>query len=254
MKDQLVFDTTDVDTIADSDHVGSHTLSGSGKLIDSTTAASKEWLNVASMLYDSTGAAITDSNPLAVSVKDGVNVEVDLSHVDDSVRLGNGTDFFTSTSENGDIALDVHISNSDLDIRDLVADTDSVGSFTKDGAGTSITSSVVGANTGLDVNIINSLSVNDAALAETSLVSAAETLDVASTAQDIIASPLADRKYLFVYNNDNRKMFIGGAGVTEANGFPISPSSYMELRAGSAVAIEFISSKLDHEIRTLELK
>ena len=35
MKDVLVFDTTDVDTRADSDHVGAHTLSGTGSLITS---------------------------------------------------------------------------------------------------------------------------------------------------------------------------------------------------------------------------
>jgi hypothetical protein len=93
----------------------------------------------------------------------------------------------------------------------------------------------------------------DVALAQTAIANAAETLDVASTAQDIIASPLSDRKYVYVYNIDNRQMFIGANGVTAANGFPISPGSYMELRAGAAVDIEYVSPKLNHEIRTMEL-
>lgn len=96
-------------------------------------------------------------------------------------------------------------------------------------------------------------SSSDPSLANSSIANAAETLDVANTAQNIVASPLSNRKYLYVYNNDNQKMFIGASGVTSSNGFPISPGSYMELRIGSAVDIEFVSPKLNHEIRTMEL-
>ena len=97
------------------------------------------------------------------------------------------------------------------------------------------------------------LTVNDASLALTAIASAAETLDAVNTAQNIIVSPLANRKYLWIYNNDNKKAFIGQSGVTAANGFPVSPGAYMELRAGAAIDIEFVSDKLNHEIRTLEL-
>jgi hypothetical protein len=258
MKDQLVFDTTDVDTIADSDHVGSHTLAGDGTLITATGGA------------------------LDVNIKTSdIQIAVDLVHTEDSIRLGDGTAFFTSTSENGDIALDVHISNSDLDIRDLVfatdkvdvsgssvtvsatdldirdlvAASDSVSSYTMDGTGTAITSRAEDGGQALDVHVTGSgpLTVNDAALADTSIIATANTLAVASTSEDVVASPLADRKYLFVYNNDNRKMFIGGTGVTEASGFPISPGSYMELRAGDSADVEYVSAKASHAIRTLEL-
>jgi len=107
----------------------------------------------------------------------------------------------------------------------------------------------------LYVNVASSseLTVNDAALANTAIASAAATLAVAGTAQDIIATPLASRKYLWIYNNDNRKMFVGQSGVTAANGFPISPGAYMELRAGAAIDVEFVSDKLNHAIRTLEI-
>ena len=163
-KKRLVFDVSTAGSIADSDNVGAWVRAGDdGAQISSQNVNSQDWLNTASLLYDETGAAISDANPLAVSVKDGVNVEVDLSHLDDSVRLGDGTSFFTSTSENGDIALDVHISNSnievtqgtdpwvigdggnsitvdavDLDIRDLSAAQDSIESWLHDGAGTAL--------------------------------------------------------------------------------------------------------------------
>lgn len=260
-KEQLVFDTTDATSIAHSDKVGSHTLAGDGTLIGSQNVNSEDWLNTASILYDEAGAAISDANPLAVSVKDGVNVEVDLSHVDDSLALGDGTDLFTSTTVGADIGLDVNIINAsltvtatDLDIRDLTAASDSVASNLFDGAGTALTSTLVGADQALDVNVANDISINDAALADTAIANAANTLSVADTAQDIVASPLASRKYLYVRNMDNKKIYIGSTGVSAANGFPMSPGSVAEFRVGASVDIEFVgSSGSTPEIRTLEL-
>jgi hypothetical protein len=277
-KDQLIFDVTDANTIADSDSVGAYVRSSDGTLITSTGTA------------------------LDVNVAGGVNVEVDLSHVDDSVRLGDGTSFFTSTSENSDIALDVHISNTsiavtatdldirdlvfatdsvdvsgstilgitndvsiddggnsitvdavDLDIRDLTAASDSVQSNMFDGAGTALTSTLVGADQALDVNLVNTISINDAALADTAILAAADTLAAAGTAEKVVATNLADRKYLFVRNNDNRVMYVGGSGVDAATGFPVSPGSVIELRAGAAMDVYYDSAKSGHAIRTLEL-
>ena len=239
MKDQLNFDVTDANTIADSDSVGAFVRSSDGTLITHSTVGGKEALDV--------------------SIADGINVEVDLSHLDDSVRLGDGTAFFTSTSENGDIALDVHISNTSLvvtatqlDIDDLNATDDAVASHLFDGAGTALTSTLVGADQALDVNIVQSVSVDDA-LANTAILSAAASLTTAATAEKVVATNLAARKYLFVRNNDNRVMYIGGAAVDAATGFPVSPGSVVELRAGAAVDVYYDSAKTGHVIRTLEL-
>jgi len=308
MKDQLIFDVTDANTIADSDSIGAFLRASDGTLLTHSDVGGKKALDV--------------------SIADGVNVEVDLSHIDDSVRLGDGTSFFTSTSENGDIALDVHLSNTsiavtatdldirdlafatdkvdvsgsevsldaatlaaletinavqsgvwdigtvtsitndvniadggnsitvdavDLDIRDITAVSDSIASHMFDGAGTALTSTLVGGDQALDVNISNEISVNDAALADTAILSAADTLAAAGTAEKVVASNLAARKYLSIYNNDNRKMYIGGSGVDATNGFPVSPGSYVELRAGAAVDVYYDSGKNGHAIRTLEL-
>lgn len=307
MKKKLIFDVTDSNTIAASDSVGAYLRASDGTLIDHQNVNSENWINVAALLYDDAGAAISDSNPLAVSVKDGVNVEVDLSHIDDSVRLGDGTNFFTSTSENGDIALDVHVSNSDLDIRDLVYTQDSIeayqgGSWTiasitndvniadggnsitvddggssltvdasdldirdlsqaqdsiqswlYDSAGNGLTSTLVGSDQALDVNLVNTISVNDAALANTAIASAANALGVANTAEDIVASPLANRKYLFVMNNGNRTIYIGASGVTSANGYPLNPQDEIIMRAGASIDIEWVGPNTNQEVRTLEL-
>jgi len=238
---------------------------------------------------------------LDVNIAKGLNVEVDLSHTDDSIRLGDGTDYFTSTSENSDISLDVHISNTslevtasdldirdlvfatdkvdvsgstllgitndvsiddggnsitvdaiDLDIRDLTAASDSVASHLFDGAGTALTSTLVGADQALDVNVVQTIGTDDA-LADTAILSAADTLAAAATAEKVVASNLANRKYLFVRNNDNRTMYVGASGVDKDNGFPVSPGSVIELRAGASVDVYYDSEKSGHAIRTLEL-
>ena len=242
-KTKLVFDVTDVDTIAASDSVGAFLRASDGTLLTHSDVGGKKALDV--------------------SIADGVNVEVDLSHVDDSVRLGDGTDFFTSTSENGDVALDVHISNTsiavtatdldvrdlthvsdsvkvgdgtdflavnadgsinsvvtatDLDIRDLLFSQDSVTSYTADASGNLITSTDLGGGVrGLDVNVGNTIAVNDAALADTAIAAKVKTLATGGTAEDIITSPLANRKYLFVMNNSNKMVYVGGTGVTASN-------------------------------------
>lgn len=308
MKDHLIFDVTDANTILDSDSVGAFLRASDGTLLTHTDVSGKKALDV--------------------RLAEGVDVEVDLSHLDDSVRLGDGTNFFTSTSENGDIALDVHLSNSsiavtatdldirdltsvsdsvsavqsgtwnigtvasitgdvsiddggnsitvdgtvavsgisgtvavtqstspwvvsavDLDIRDLVAASDSVASHLFDGAGTALTSTLVGSDQSLDVNVTQSV---DGSTANTAILSAADTLAAAGTAEKVIASNLAARKKLFVYNNDNRKMYIGGSAVDAATGFPVSPGSYIELAAGPSVDVYYDSAKSGHAIRTLE--
>lgn len=53
-------------------------------------------------------------------------VEVVIDHTEDSIRLGNGTSFLTSTTVSSDIGLDVYIINENLDIRDLSASQDNV--------------------------------------------------------------------------------------------------------------------------------
>jgi len=309
--EKLVFDVTDANTIADSHSVGAYVRSSDGTLITHSTVGGKEALDV--------------------SLADGVNVEVDLSHVDDSVRLGDGTTLFTGTTVGPDTGLDVNIINAsiavtatdldirdlvfatdsvdvsgsevsldaatlaaletinavqsgvwdigtvttltgitndvniadggnsitvdavDLDIRDLTAASDSVASHLFDGAGTALTSTLVGGDQALDVNISNTISINDAALADTAILSAADTLAAAGTAEKVVAANLASRKYLFVKNHDNRVMYVGGSGVDAATGFPVSPGSVIELRAGASVDVYYDSAKSGHAIRTLEL-
>jgi hypothetical protein len=159
----------------------------------------------------------------------------------------------------GEIAINdggnsITVDATDLDIRDLTAASDSVESWTHDGTGTAITSTAENGDQALDVHISNAGDIgDDFALADTAIAHAANALDVADTAEDVVASPLANRKYLFIYNNGNRRAYIGASGVSAAAGFPVSPGSYLELRAGASLDIEWVSADTNQEIRTLEL-
>lgn len=294
MKDHLIFDVTSAATIADSDSVGAYIRSSDGTLIDHQTINASEWLQVASALFDSAGNGITSSgNALDVNIASSdIQIDVDLVHTEDSVRLGDGTNFLTSTTVGADIGLDVNLINasivvtasdldirdlvytsdsvtayqgtdpwvigdggnsitvdaSDLDIRDLTAASDSVAAYLSDGAGNAIGST----SNALDVYITNaSLTVSDAALANTAFANAAKT--VADSAVTVVTSPLSARKYLDIYNNGNLKIYLGDASVTTANGFPLSPGSYMEFRAGAAQALYMVSATAaTQDVRTLE--
>jgi len=177
-------------------------------------------------------------NALVINADGSLNVNADISVVNGSDKAED------SAHASGDIGTYI------LGVRqDTLASSTSA-----DGDYGSLKLSAAGA---LYVNLAESsaaIEVNDAALANTAILSSANTLGTADTAEAVVASALADRKYLSIYNNDNRKIFIGGSGVSAANGFPISPGSYMDLRAGAASAVFFVgSASQTPEIRVLEL-
>jgi len=196
---------------------------------------------------------------------DAIDLDIrDLTHVSDSVQIGDGTDLLAVnadgsiniTDNGGSLTVDA----TDLDIRDLthVSDSIKVGDgtdFLAVNADGSINITDNGGSLTVDgtVSISGTVTVSDAALANTAIANAANTLAVGGTAEDVVASPLANRKYLFIYNYDNREAFLGATGVTPANGFPLSPGSLIELRCGASVDIEWVGPTTGHEIRTLEL-
>lgn len=282
-KDSLVFDTTDAQSIADSDSIGAFIRSADGTLITHTTVGGKEALDVrvaeginvevdldaaddsvAAWMNDGAGNAIGSTGG-ALHISDaGGSITVDATDLD--IRaLAFATDSVDVSGSSVSISGDVNVtqgtspwvvSATDLDIRDLTAVSDSVQAWAHDGAGTALTSSLIGSFQALDVNVVASeeLTVNDAALANTAIATAALTLAVANTPQDIVASPLANRKYLYIKNMSNQEMYIGASGVTAANGFPLSPSAIAELRLGAAVDIEFVGrTGQTPTIRTMEL-
>lgn len=348
MKDQLVFDTTDANTIADSDSVGAFLRSDDGTLLTHTTDGSREALDVFTELGQAEDAAHSsgDIGAMALAVRndtEGSLVDTDGDYaplqVDSSGRLrviadldvvnlsekdedsahtsGDTGDYVlavradarptdANTSADGDYAsffvnangeLYVKATDTDALLTTIDADTSSIATDASTIAGdtTSIDATLtalsqdedaahtsgdagiqalavrndtlaaladtdgdyaplqVDADGALYVNVANEISIDDAALADTAIASAANALGAANTAEDVVASPLANRKYLFIRNSGNRTAYIGASGVSAADGFPLSPGSVLELRAGPSIDIEWVSANTSQEIRTLEL-
>jgi hypothetical protein len=277
---KLVFDTTSAGTILDSDSVGAFVRSSDGTIITHTTNDTKEGLDV-NVINDS--IEVTAEN---LDIRD-------LTHDSDSVKVGDGTDFLAInedgsiniTDNGGSLTVDAE----NLDIRDLTAASDSVAAHLADGAGTALTSTLVDDKQALDVNIVEGVNVevdlsheddsvalgdgtnlltsttigddigldvnviNNPATANAAIKSTAGSLTAAGTAQKVVATNLAARKFLFINNTFNRNIFIGGNDVSVSNGFPLSPGAAIELLAGANVDVYFDSTTTGATIRNLEL-
>lgn len=202
--------------------------------------------------YDIRAMDVHVVNPLDVNIISPVVIDVDL----DGVYSGGNTD-------PDNVGVIVHARAA------TPGDTDQTFRTT---GGIANADAVVAANVhGADVNSYNmvyngstwdrltgtngAMNVSDAALANSTLIATPKAL-LASTATDVISSPLPNRKYLWLYNNHNREMYIGGTGVTVATGLPLPVGSLLEMRAGAAVVVRAISEAAttgDRNLRTMEL-
>lgn len=216
MINRLVFDTTDVDTIAASSNVGAFLRSADGTLLTSTDVGGKQALDV--------------------RIAEGINVEVDLTFAEDSVNVS-GSDVTVSNT--------VTVSATDLDTRDLNSATDSVTVLATD----LDIRDLAFATDKVDVTG-SSVTVNDAALANTAIKQTSATI---TTVASLFAAPLASRKYALIFNNGNRTVYVGTTGVTALDGFPIFPGGLLQLRAGAAVGIQAVADSGSQNMRLLEL-
>lgn len=245
---KLVFDPA---TAADSANVGAYLRASDGTLLTHTDVSGKKALDV--------------------NIVEGVNVEVDLSHLDDSVRLGNGTDFFTSTTENGDTSLDVHISNTSIVVTatalDIRALTNADVVTAEQGTSPWVVSATqldiddldaandnVAISDGTDTLAINTDGSINTKPAGASTAAYGAT-SVGNTATDIVGTDLADRIQILIQNKSaSRDVFIGSnASVTTANGILLAAGASMVLDAGAGINVHGITAVGTADVRYLEL-
>lgn len=216
--------------------------------------------NVGAYLRGSDGTLITQTGgALDVNVVGGVNVEVDLSHVDDSVKIGDGTDFL---AVNADGSINAVVTATNLDIRDLAFATDKV-----DVSGSSVTVSA----TDLDIrNLSHSqdsvkigdgtdfLAVNTDGSINTKPAGASSAAygatSVTTTATDIVGTDLTNRIQILIQNLGSKDCYIGSnSSVTTSNGVLLSPGSSMVLDAGAGINVHGITASGTASIRYFEL-
>jgi len=284
----LVFDPTATEA---GSNVGAYIRAGSdGDLIASQTIAAEEWLNSAAALHDGSGNAISSvGGALSVTAaseyaEDSAHTSGDLGsfglgiRVDDLAAVpagllagtegdyqgfilaasgglfveGNGFDIRSLSSVSDSVSIadggnSITVDAIDLDIRDLTAASDSVQAWAHDGTGTAI-GSTAGA---LDVNIASGDIDDDLANVAIENTSTA----VSTTAVDVVATSLANRKHLLIANLGNKGLFFGKNGVTTANGFPIYPREKMSARIGAAIVPQIIgeAGASGEDLRVMEL-
>lgn len=249
-KEKLNFDATDADTLAASDKVGAHILSDDGTAITHHTVGADEGLDVyilnSSIAVSATDLDIRDLSFATDSVDvSGSEVSLDAATLAalETVTVLQGTDPWVIGDGGGSITVDA----TDLDIRDLTAASDSVAAWLSDGSGNAISSS----GGALDVNIQSSdieIDVEDDK-ANTALLSTQK--DVSTTGA-ILASQLANRRFMWFQNVGNKNVFIGASGVTSANGIRMSPGAIAEFRFGPALSLHAVSAAGTQDCRVLE--
>lgn len=232
MLHRLLFDVTAPDESA---NVGAFVRAGDdGTLIGHVSDALKVNISNASIAVTATNLDIRD----LVFATDKVDVSGSSVSITGDVNVTQGTSPWV-------------VSATNLDIRDLTAASDSVQAWAFDGAGTALTSTLVSGKQALDVNVANAITTSDAALANVALANEADSITTTSGAA--IASPLANRKYVMLYNNGSKIVYLGAGTVTAANGFPLPPGSFLEARLGAAVAINAIAQSGTQDIRVLQM-
>jgi hypothetical protein len=153
--------------------------------------------------------------------------------------------------QNGD--LDVNITNAslvvtatDLDIRDLSQAQDNVAI----GDGTTLyTGTTVGSDHALDVNVVQSV---DPSTANTAILTTAKS--ATSTQSALLSSQLAARKFMFVQNLGNRRVFLAEAGAADAaaTGLRLSPGAVAEFKIGPSVSLDVEAAGGTQDVRVLE--
>lgn len=233
-KHAILFDPSETDC----DNVGAYLRSSDGTLLTHTTAGSKEALDV--------NIAASD-----------IQLEVDLDHTEDSVRLGDGTSFFTSTSENGDIALDVHLSNSNIEVTQGTSPWvigDGGGSITVDFTRLDDSTDTVAIGDGTDTLVIESDGSINVNSSESGFSGCNyESVSVGTTATDLLATELANRKSISIQNLGSKPIFIGcDNSVTDTNGTKIPKGATAEFRMGDSIDVHAITTTGTVDVRILE--
>lgn len=246
----LSYDPADV---ADSHKVGSYMLAGDdGTAIGHVSDALKVNLTNASVDVTATNLDIRDLTHVSDSVKVGdgtdflaingdgsinatvsaTNLDIrDLTHASDSVKVGDGTDFL---AVNNDGSINAVVTATNLDIRDLTHASDSV----KIGDGTDF----------LAINTDGSLNVASAAYDTVS----SDAITVGTSAVELVAgSPVANRRYLLIQNISSNPIYIGASGVTTSNGVQIPKSGNLAVDASQGVYA--IAGTASNAVRILEL-
>ena len=164
--------------------------------------------------------------------KTGLDVNVggiDLSHTNDSVRLGDGTNLTVVTA------------NGELKVKDsdLLTEVESVDSrlTTLENAisGNRLAVNVTDGTDSLAINSDGSINANVVDYPNSAVLSTASTVTTSSAV--LLASQLTNRRIIYVQNLSNKDIFIGGSAVSVANGLRVARGATVDFPFGDQISL-----------------
>lgn len=173
----------------------------------------------------------------------------DLSHAQDSVKIGDGTDFLAINNDgsinvvgsftiNGQYAEDSAHSSGNVGLYNLAVRADAPA----------VATSADGDYASQTVDAYNRSWVNSGA--NIAIAAGAATV---TTSSALLVAAAAGQRRIKIYNNGSKRVFVGPSGVSSANGWIIDPGVDEELEIGPNIALHAVSSSGSQEIRYLQL-
>lgn len=215
-KDKLTYDSTDANSIAASDIIGAYILSPITVSLDG--------------VYDGGSNTDPDNAGMIVHVRAATPADADQ------------TKRTTGAAASGDAVVAANVHGLD------------VNSFAMAYNGTTW-DRVTSTSGSINVNVTGSsgtATVSDSALANTAIKSTAT--GATTTAAVIVASALANRKYLTLQNLGASAVYFGDTTVTASTGLRLSNGAMLEgLRIGPAIAPKVLTSAGTADCRIMEL-
>jgi hypothetical protein len=189
--------------------------------------------------------AVEANGSINVNILGGINVEVDLSHVDDSVKIGDGTDFMLV---NADGSINVK-SSSDVD-DDAPHTENGVSVAGRAVSGLLAALSTTGDKYDLLADLYRRTWVNTSR--NIAVLNSAAT--VTSTAAQVLVSPLAGRRELTIQNVSNTDAYLGSsAGVTSTTGLLIPKQGSATYELAEDIDIFMVTASGSANIRFWEM-
>lgn len=194
--------------------------------------------------------AVTD-NGGSLTV-DATDLDIrDLSHAQDNVAIAQGGNTMVVNADGSiNVNADISIVNGFEKAEDAAHASGDIGGFMLSVREDTLASSTSasGDYQAFKTDALGRLWMND-----THQTIAHAAVSVTTTATDLVASDLANRKRILIQNRGNRAIYIGGAAVTTANGMEVAGGSVAELDIGPGVNIHAITDSGSQNVRVLEL-
>lgn len=232
-KEKLIYISS---TPSDGDAVASF-LHASGGALTSTTVGSDEALDV----------NIVQSVTLTVQATD-FDIR-DLSHTQDSIRIGDGTDFL-AVNPDGSINVNANVSIDAMYQEDAPHTSADEGLYTL-----SVRQDVYASSTSADGDYqsfksdnFGRLWVNDSA--QSAMANGAATV---TTTSALLVAANSGRREILIQNLGNKAIFVGASGVSAANGIRIAAGGNVALRIGDNIALHAVAESGSQDVRYLQL-